>query len=509
MVFLAPKLECDHNSELDILLPLQFDNSYAKLTPGFHVPTAPEAAPKPSFLTVNEQLARELDIDIAWLKSDAGLAMVSGNQLPDGSMAIAAAYAGHQFGNFVPQLGDGRATLLGEVIDIYGNRRDIQLKGSGRTVFSRGGDGKAAIGPVLREYIVSEAMHALGISTTRALAAVLTGEDVFRETVLPGAILTRVASSHIRVGTFQFFYAREDKDGLRKLADHVINRHYPECLTAENPYAAMLEAIVSRQAALIAKWMMVGFIHGVMNTDNMSISGETIDYGPCAFMDIFDPKTVYSAIDRMGRYAYGNQPAIGQWNLSVLAQSLLPILDDDETKAVDYARAALATYPSAFESAYEAGIRAKLGLDIEEGGDLALWQDLMKHLTDQGIDFTMFFRSLSKLEVEESEQDLLLKPLLNGPSMLDTWLLDWRSRLRLEKRNDEERKSSMLGANPAYIPRNHLVEEALSEAQKGNMAFANKLMEVLASPFEERQGLERYLLPPKPEEVVQNTFCGT
>lgn len=435
--------------------------------------------------------------------------MLSGNQLPEGATAIAAAYAGHQFGNFVPQLGDGRAALLGEVIDIKGKRRDIQLKGSGRTAFSRGGDGKAAIGPVLREYIVSEAMHALGIPTTRALAAVLTGEEVMRETPLPGAVLTRIASSHIRVGTFQFFFAREDKASLKKLADYVIERHYPACKEAANPYAAMLKAIVAKQAELITHWMMVGFIHGVMNTDNMSISGETIDYGPCAFMDVFDPKTVYSAIDQTGRYAYGNQPSIGQWNLSVLAQSLLPILDDDEAKAVEHAKAALDTYPSAFQAAYEKGIRAKLGFEIEDQGDVALWQDLMKQLAGQEVDFTQFFRALSKTNSDDSSGNKELQALMDGPSMFGMWLLAWRARLKNEPRDDAQRQAAMLAVNPAYIPRNHLVDEVLVAAQNGNLAFTDKLMEVLASPYEERIGFERYLLPPKPEEVIQNTFCGT
>ncbi|MEM8539447.1 MAG: YdiU family protein [Pseudomonadota bacterium] len=490
-------------------MSIKFDNSYANLPEGFFAAAPPASAPSPTLLAINEPLAQELGIDFSWLNSDAGLAMLSGNKLPEGSQAIAAAYAGHQFGNFVPQLGDGRAALLGEVIDINGKRRDIQLKGSGRTAFSRGGDGKAAIGPVLREYIVSEAMNALGIPTTRALAAVLTGEEVFRETPLPGAVLTRIASSHIRVGTFQFFFARDDKASLKTLADHVVERHYPSCKTADNPYAAMLEAVVVKQAELIANWMMVGFIHGVMNTDNMTISGETIDYGPCAFMDVFNPRTVFSAIDQSGRYAYGNQPSIGQWNLSVLAQSLLPILDDDEAKAVEHAKAALDVYPSAFQSAYEKGIRAKLGFESEDDGDMALWQDLMKHLAGQEVDFTQFFRTLSRINQEDGPEDAALQAIMNGPSMFGMWLLAWRARLKQEKRNDSERQAAMLAVNPAYIPRNHLVEEALAEAQKGNMAFANKLMEVLASPYEERQGFERYLLPPKPEEVVQNTFCGT
>jgi uncharacterized protein YdiU (UPF0061 family) len=489
--------------------PINFDNSYARLPEGFFAKVKPAKASAPEVLALNESLAAELGIDAKWLKSEAGIDMLSGNALPEGAASIASAYAGHQFGNFVPQLGDGRAMLIGEVIDTHGKRRDIQLKGSGITPFSRGGDGKAAIGPVLREYIVSEAMHALGIPTTRALAALVTGDDVIREDVLPGAILTRVASSHIRVGTFQFFYARSDTASLKALADHVIDRHYPDARDHENPYFSLLKSVVEKQANLIANWLMVGFIHGVMNTDNMSIAGETIDYGPCAFMDHFDPKTVFSAIDQGGRYAYGNQPSIGQWNLSALAQAMLPILDENEEQAIEHAKKALDVYPQAFETSYEKLIRSKLGLLKSDEGDIALWQDLTKHLAGNEVDFTQFFRALSKASSQPSMKDMVFHDLFGGPSMFDMWMVAYRSRLQLEDRSDKERQEAMLAVNPAYIPRNHLVNEALEEAQKGNMAFANKLMNVLSNPYEERAGFERYLLPPKPEEAITNTFCGT
>lgn len=488
---------------------INFDNSYARLPKNFYASAAASGASNPQILALNETLAAELGIDLDWLKSDQGLAVLSGNALPDGATPIATAYAAHQFGNFVPQLGDGRAMLLGEIIDPNGQRHDMQLKGSGPTAYSRNGDGKAAIGPVLREYIISEAMHVLGISTTRALAAVKTGDSVRREQRLHGAILTRIASSHIRIGTFQFFYAREDIASLKTLADYVIDRHYPEAKSTDAPYAALLEGIITKQAELIAQWMLVGFIHGVMNTDNISIAGETIDYGPCAFMDAFHPKTVFSAIDYQGRYAYGNQPAIGQWNLSVLAQSLLPLIDDDETKALERAKAALELYSVHFEDAYLRGIRAKLGFETDDDGDMSLWQDLTKHLTVNEIDYTQFFRGLSKVSSSEDEDFAEVTKLFKAPSQFGDWLAAWRSRILAEGRDDSERQAAMLAVNPAYIPRNHLVEEALSEAAKGNMAFVHKLISVLASPFDERQGLERYLLAPKPEEIVQNTFCGT
>src|SRR5437870_2394832 len=368
-----------------------FQNTYSALPANFFARVAPTPVTAPRLIKLNRALAVHLGLDPDVLESPEGAEILAGKRLPDGADPIAMAYAGHQFGQFVPQLGDGRAILLGEVIDRDGVRRDIQLKGSGPTPFSRRGDGRAALGPVLREYIVSEAMAALGIPTTRALAAVTTGEPVWRETPLPGAVLTRVASSHIRVGTFQFFAARGDLDAIRRLADHVISRHYPEAFDAANPYRSLLDLVISRQAALIAKWLVVGFIHGVMNTDNMSIAGETIDYGPCAFMDVYHPAMVYSSIDNMGRYAYGNQPRIAQWNLARLAETLLPLLAEDKDAAVEEAKAALASFATGFETAYAAGLSRKLGLFQPRPDDLSLAQDLLERMARNGADFTLIF----------------------------------------------------------------------------------------------------------------------
>ncbi|HWV82216.1 MAG TPA: YdiU family protein, partial [Hyphomicrobiaceae bacterium] len=380
--------------EPSVFLPLE--NSYARLPDRFYARLAPTQVRAPRLVKLNEGLARELDLDPDYLSSPEGVDILAGNRVPTGSEPLAMAYAGHQFGGFVPQLGDGRAILLGEVIDRKGQRRDIQLKGSGPTPFSRRGDGRAALGPVLREYIIGEAMHALGIPTTRALAAVTTGEDVMREKPLPGAVLTRVAASHIRVGTFQFFAVRRDVDGLEALVDYVIQRHYPDLADVENRAAALLVRVIDRQAELIARWMLIGFIHGVMNTDNMAISGETIDYGPCAFMDTYDPATVYSSIDEHGRYAYGNQPVIGQWNLSRLAEALLPVIHEDREKAVDIAQEAINAYPAKFEAAFLAGYRKKLGLFVAEDGDAALAKQLMDVMAANKADFTLTFRALSE-----------------------------------------------------------------------------------------------------------------
>src|SRR5947199_1924823 len=364
-----------------------FDNSYAALPDGFFARVAPTPVMSPKLVKLNRPLAKHLGLDPDWLAGPEGVEILAGKRVPDGADPIAMAYAGHRFGHFVPQLGDGRAILLGEVIDADGVRRDIQLKGSGPTPFSRRGDGRAALGPVLREYIVSEAMFALGIPTTRSLAAVITGERVQRETMLPGAILTRVAASHIRVGTFQFFAARGDTDGVRQLADHVIARHYPEVAKAERPYHALLEGVVARQADLVARWLLVGFIHGVMNTDNTSISGETIDYGPCAFMDHYNPAQVFSSIDEMGRYAYANAPRIALWNLTRLAECLLPLFSDEQDKAISEAQSALANFAEAFNTAYQAGLRRKLGLFTARDGDPALAQDLLDAMAKNQADF--------------------------------------------------------------------------------------------------------------------------
>jgi uncharacterized protein YdiU (UPF0061 family) len=419
------------------------------------------------------------------------------------------AYAGHQFGHFVPQLGDGRAILLGEVVDRDGARRDIQLKGSGPTPFSRQGDGRAALGPVLREYIVSEAMAALGIPTTRSLAAVTTGETVWRETPLPGAVLTRIASSHIRIGTFQFFAARGDMDGIRHLADHVIARHYPEAAAVANRYRALLDLVVSRQAELVAKWLLVGFIHGVMNTDNMSIAGETIDYGPCAFMDAYNPATVYSSIDTVGRYAYANQPRIAKWNLARLAEALLPLVAEDKDTAIKVGQEAIGGFAARFEAAYTAGLRRKLGLLQARPDDLSLAQDLLERMAGNGADFTLTFRLLCDAAAAPNG-DAAVRSLFTDPAAFDEWAAKWRQRIAEEGGEASDRRAAMRAANPTFIPRNHLVEEAISAAlSKGDFSPFEALLAVLSTPYEDQPAFDRYADPPRPEQVVQQTFCGT
>jgi serine/tyrosine/threonine adenylyltransferase len=419
------------------------------------------------------------------------------------------AYAGHQFGNFVPQLGDGRAILLGEIVDVDGVRRDIQLKGSGPTPFSRNGDGRAALGPILREYIISEVMFALGIPTTRSLAVVATGERVRREMPLPGAVLTRVASGHIRVGTFQYFAARSDVEATRSLADYVIARHYPETGDAANPYSALLELVIARQAELIAKWQLVGFIHGVMNTDNMSIAGETIDYGPCAFMDAYDPATVYSSIDNFGRYAYGNQPRVALWNLARLAETLLPLLTEDQDAAIEMGNAALGTFAGRFEAAYAMGLRRKLGLFQEDEADIALAQDLLDRMARNGADFTLTFRRLADAAGGVGG-DATVRTLFSDPASFDGWAKRWRERLACENGiTSEQRSAAMRAANPAFIPRNHLVEEALSAAVSDDLSAFETLLAVLSRPYDDQPDSSRYAEPPRPDQIVRQTFCGT
>src|SRR5262245_25336678 len=408
-----------------------FQNTYAALPANFFARVAPTPVASPRLIKLNRPLAQHLGLDPDVLDSPEGAEILSGKRLPDGADPIAMAYAGHQFGHFVPQLGDGRAILLGEVIDKDGVRRDIQLKGSGPTPFSRRGDGRAALGPVLREYIVSEAMFALGIPTTRSLAAVITGESVMRETVLPGAVLTRVAASHIRVGTFQYFAARRDTDAVRRLADHVIERHYPHLAGAARPYHALLEAVIARQADLVARWLLIGFIHGVMNTDNTAISGETIDYGPCAFMDHYDPTQVFSSIDEMGRYAYANQPRIALWNLTRLAECLLPLFSDDQEKAISEAQEILGGFPEKFSIAYQAGLRAKIGLFTACDGDDALVQDLLEAMALGKADFTLTFRRLGDA-AEAPAADEKVRSLFNDPAAFDEWAARWRQRTASE-----------------------------------------------------------------------------
>ena len=465
--------------------------------------------PRRVWCELNAGLAASLGLDPEELASPEGVEVLAGNRVPEGASPIALAYAGHQFGHFVPQLGDGRAILLGEIVGRDGLRRDIQLKGSGRTPFSRGADGRAALGPVLREYIISEAMAALGVPTTRALAAVTTGQPVLRETALPGAVLTRVAASHIRVGTFQYIAARGDTEALRQLADYVIARHYPEAATAEQPYRALLDAVVARQADLVARWLLIGFIHGVMNTDNTSISGETIDYGPCAFMDAYDPATVFSSIDHLGRYAYGNQPNIAQWNLARLAETLLPLLAEDEAKALAAAEESLGSFAAIFHAAYLGGLRRKLGLAAEHEGDAELAQDLLTRMAESHADFTLSFRLLCAASAD-TEGDAAVRALFADGCAYDAWAARWRRRMTEDTMDPDARSSAMRAVNPAYIPRNHLVEAALDAAvSRQDFAPFEQLLEVLSRPFEERPGYERYAAPPAPEERVQQTFCGT
>ena len=486
-----------------------FQNTYAALPSGFFARVAPTPVASPRLIKLNRPLATHLGLDPDLLASPEGTEILAGKRIPDGADPIAMAYAGHQFGHFVPQLGDGRAILLGEVIDADGVRRDIQLKGSGPTPFSRRGDGRAALGPVLREYIVSEAMAALGIPTTRSLAAVVTGESVMRETPLPGAVLTRVASSHIRVGTFQYFAARGDTDGVRQLADHVIGRHYPELANAERRYHALLEAVIARQATLVARWLLIGFIHGVMNTDNTSISGETIDYGPCAFMDHYDPATVFSSIDEQGRYAYANQPRIALWNLTRLAECLLPLFSDDQEKAVSEAQASLAGFAEIFGNAYQAGLRKKLGLFTERDDDKLLAQDLLNAMAKNQADFTLTFGRLSDA-ASDPAADASVRRLFADPAGYDEWGLRWQKRIGEEPQNPAARQAAMRAVNPAFIPRNHRVEAVIEAAVvSDDFAPFEKLIAVLSNPFEDQPEFAEYADPPKPEQRVLQTFCGT
>jgi uncharacterized protein YdiU (UPF0061 family) len=455
----------------------------------------------------NRGLAEELGLDAGVLDSDEGARIFAGNETPEGALPLAQAYAGHQFGGFVPQLGDGRALLLGELIDRHGFRRDIQLKGSGRTPFSRSGDGRAALGPVLREYLIGEAMHALGIPTTRALAAVLTGEPVFRESALPGAVLTRVAASHIRVGTFQFFAARGEQDKVRRLADYAIDRHYPELKGQANPYLGLLERVCDRQAALVAGWMHVGFIHGVMNTDNTAISGETIDYGPCAFMDHYDPATVFSSIDAHGRYAYGNQPRIAQWNVARFAETLLPLIDPDSNRAIGRATGVVDAFAGQYERHWLGGMRAKLGLVSEDEADLNLATGFLTAMAGDNVDYTLAFRSLADAALGQEEP---IRALFADPSAYDLWSGHWRARLAREAVAPVARAQAMRRVNPAFIPRNHRVEEALSAAvERGDYAPFETLLNVLSHPFDDQPEFAAFAEPAPETGGRYQTFCGT
>ena len=476
------------------------DNRFARELSELALPWQAEAAPDPRLLALNENLAKELGLDAASLRTDDGLRLLVGNLVPEGATPVAQAYAGHQFGGFNPRLGDGRALLLGEIVDVHDRLRDLHLKGSGRTPFARGGDGRAVVGPMLREYVVSEAMHALGVPTTRSLAVVATGRPVARETLLPGAVLARVASSHLRVGSFQLVAATGDVDLLRRLADHAIGRHHPGLAQAEHPYLALFEAVVAAQAALVAQWMLVGFVHGVMNTDNMTISGETIDYGPCAFMEAFDPASVFSSIDTGGRYAYGNQPVVAEWNLARLAEAMLPLLDEDEERAVEIAVESLGAFRPLYSAAWSAGMRAKLGLPdgLDEGVAAPLVDELLTLLRASHVDHTSFYRALGGAARGDAEP---ARGLFVDLPAFDAWVERWRA---LGPDAD-----AMDGVNPLYIPRNHLVEEALAAATDGETGPLERLLDAVTAPYDERPGLERYAAPAPVDFGAYQTFCGT
>ena len=472
----------------------RFEHSYARLPGLFHERVNPTPVPEPKLVVLNRPLAEFLGLNVDSLDNAA---LFAGNELAPGAQPLAQAYAGHQYGNFA-MLGDGRAILLGEQIAPSGERFDIQLKGSGPTPFSRRGDGRAALGPMLREYIISEAMQALGIPTTRSLAVVTTGETIYREELLPGAVLTRVAASHIRVGTFEWAAARGGKEAVQALADYTLRRHYPELVGAEKPHVALLGAVMERQASLIARWQLVGFVHGVMNTDNMTLSGETIDYGPCAFMDKYDPATVFSSIDRYGRYAYGNQPHIAQWNLVRLAEALLPLLDVKEEQAVEIAQAAIGGFEVKFMRHWLAGMRAKLGLFTEESEDTALIQSLLEWMRQAKADFTNTFRALSGVAGEKLSQD----------ADYLGWYRRWQSRLSRQPQSGREVIERMRQHNPAFIPRNHKVEEALAAASdKGDLSVMQRLLAVLERPYDYSLEQSEYSVPSESESY--QTFCGT
>jgi serine/tyrosine/threonine adenylyltransferase len=486
-----------------------FSNSYARLPEHFFARLSPTPVAKPHLIKFNESLAAELGIDTRGLVPDELAEVFGGNVTPPGAEPIAMAYAGHQFGNFLPQLGDGRAILLGEVVDRNGNRRDVQLKGAGRTPFSRRGDGRASLGPVLREYLVSEAMHALGIPTTRALAAVSTGETVFRDRQLPGAVLTRVASSHIRIGTFQYFAARGDMQAVERLSGYVIDRHFPEARDSERPPLTLLQIVVERQALLVARWMHIGFIHGVMNTDNTALSGETIDFGPCAFMDSYDPATTFSAIDELGRYAYGNQPTIAQWNLARFAETLLPLLDPNPERAIELANEVISAFTSRFQEHWLAGMRDKLGLSSNEEGDLDLAHALLRAMHENAADFTLTFRRLCDAVADE-KADAKVRALFANPAAYDSWASRWRSRLTTERLNPDARAQAMRTVNPAFLPRNHRVEQALDAAiEYGDFSPFAELLTVLSRPYEDQADYADYANLPNADERVFRTFCGT
>ena len=477
----------------------QFDNSYARLPQRLYARLTPTPVRRPRLVKLNVALAEALGLEATWLASAEGTAVLAGNYVPAWADPLAMAYAGHQFGHFVPQLGDGRAILLGETLGRDGTRRDLQLKGAGRTPFSRRGDGRAALGPVLREYILSEAMHALGIPTTRALAVVATGEPVVRETVLPGAVLTRVAASHLRIGTFEYFAARGDHEALTLLVEYALARHYPALQGSPTPALALLGAVREAHAALVARWMQVGFIHGVMNTDNMTIAGETLDYGPCAFLDTYDPATVFSAIDHQGRYAFGNQPRIAHWNLARFAETLLPLLDDHPEKAIALAADTVSQFPASYERYWRAGMRRKLGLVREQPDDADLMDALLALMHAHAADYTNTFRRLCAVAEGGA-----------APAGYEAWVTRWRTRLGHETHTRQAAATLMRAHNPAVIPRNHRVEAVLDAAvHQGDFAPLEAFLAVLATPFALAPHQEAYSAPPAPSERVYQTFCGT
>ncbi len=486
---------------------LGLQHSYATLPERFYARVAPTPVPDPKLVVFNRGLARKLGLDPELLEPQAA-AMLSGNRPPEDANPIAMAYAGHQFGGFVPSLGDGRAILLGELHAPDGTLRDLQLKGAGLTPFSRGGDGRAALGPMLREYLISEAMHALGVPTTRSLAVVTTGEPVFRESALPGAVLTRVAASHVRVGTFQYFAARGDQEAVHTLLRYVIARHYPEASDVEVPALAVLRSVAQRQAALIADWMLLGFIHGVMNTDNMAVAGETIDYGPCAFMDPYDPNTVFSSIDHRGRYGFGNQPAIAQWNLARLAETLLPLIDPEPAKAVELATEVIGPLIAQSDARFLAGMRRKLGLSAAVQGDAELARRLLLIMEQSHADFTLTFRRLA-LAAQSPEAEPPLRELFATETDITSWLQDWRTLMTNDPEPLDKRLTAMRTANPAVIPRNHRVQAALDAAEAGDYGPFHALLDVLQRPFDARLDKSEYARPPDPSERVLRTFCGT
>lgn len=495
------------------LNPFPFDNTYVRLPSSFYERATPTPVSEPKLVRLNHSLAALLGIDANELESAEGISVLAGNQIAEGSEPLAMAYSGHQFGGFSPQLGDGRAILLGEVIGHNGTRYDIQLKGSGPTPFSRRGDGRSALGPVLREYIVSEAMAALGVPTTRALSAVATGELVLRSGYVPGGVFTRIAQSHIRIGTFQWFAARQDNENLRILADYAMNRHYPSVLEAQNPYLAFLDAVIEQQATLIAHWMQLGFIHGVMNTDNMSVSGETIDYGPCAFMDDFHPMKTFSSIDSEGRYAFTNQSTIGQWNLTRFAETLLPLIDASEERSIRLAKLALERYQTIHQRELKKRFAAKIGLDLaassldseQATNDWELTERLLAAMTANAADFTLTFRHLSGALESGDDSGVLL--LFNQSATITQWLCDWRAHLR--DCDTEQAVDRMRRANPVFIPRNHRIEAAIKAADRGNFEPFHRLNDVLQTPFKSQPEFADYESPPAPDEIVQATFCGT